>query len=371
MAKIIGLSTAVPHRFGQAESAEFAKSYCCQTEKEQKVLEKLYAHAAIDRRSSSLNLQAESSGPTNENNGLSSNFYPLRISSSDMGPTTLERMKAYERHASQLARESTVGALQDAQVQPDEITHLVTVSCTGFGAPGVDIELILDLGMNRSVQRTNVGFMGCHGAVNGLRAASAIAASQPTSTVLLCATELCSLHFQYGWSSNAVVANSLFSDGSAAAVLRNDSFETSERQRCLRLEACATYLIPNTLDAMQWHIGNHGFTMHLSPSVPSIVGESLRDWMVNWLAEQSLSICDIGGWAIHPGGPRLLSAVQEALALSQQHMAPSFSVLREFGNMSSPTILFILDALLNASTPRPYVVLAFGPGLTIEAALLI
>lgn len=365
MAQIIGLATAVPGRFDQSESASFAKSFCCSTEKEERVLEKLYAHAGINRRSSSLSLDSR-------NNNSHNNFYSSRRSSSDKGPSTQVRMEAFEKHALALARESTQAALKDAQVRPDEITHLVTVSCTGFSAPGFDIGLIRELCMNPGVQRTQVGFMGCHGAINGMRVASAIASSQRRSTVLLCATEVCSLHFQYGWSSDSLVANSLFSDGSAAAVFRgaDSAASATEGRTRIALTGSGSQLIANTADAMQWHIGNNGFTMHLASTVPDLVGEALSDWLVPWLSENALSIKDIGGWAIHPGGPRLLSAVQEALSLSNTQMAPSFAVLKEFGNMSSPTVLFILDQLQKANTPLPYVILAFGPGLTIEALVL-
>lgn len=363
MTSIIGIATAVPNRFDQSDSALFAKSFCCNTEKQERILEKLYAHAGIDRRSSSLPLNARD---VNDD----SNFYPSRSTSSDKGPSTRERMEAFEKHAFDLARESTEAALRDAYLRPDEVSHLVTVSCTGFSAPGFDIKLIRELGMNPGVQRAQVGFMGCHGAINGLRVASAIAESQPKSTVLLCATEVCSLHFQYGWSSDSLVANSLFSDGSAAVVFRQSLDSYSSERKQIRLTGSGSYLIPNTLDAMQWHIGDNGFTMHLSSTVPDLVSASLSDWIITWLRENGLSIKDIGGWAIHPGGPRLLTAVQDALSLSDEQMAPSFAILREFGNMSSPTVLFILDKLRKSNTPLPYAVLAFGPGLTIEALIL-
>lgn len=371
LATIVGLGTAVPNPLSQSDSADFAKPYCCASAKEEKVLEKLYAHTAISKRSSSLLLD-----PTNESGGT---FYSIRTSINDKGPSTRARMEAYQDCALRLALNSTTAALQDACVEPDEITHLVTVSCTGFSAPGFDINLIRTLELSPHVQRTHVGFMGCHGAINGLRAAAAIAASQPNSTVLLCATEVCTLHFQYGWSSDSLVANSLFSDGSASAVLRQRVIGATSsegagnlvsRQETLRVIGSGSYLIPDSLDAMQWQIGDHGFTMRLSPDVPNLVRDSLADWLIPWLAKYSMALEDVGGWAIHPGGPRLLNAVQTALSLSPAQLYPSFSVLKDFGNMSSPTVLFILRRLLMGAGAPPYVLLAFGPGLTIEALLL-
>ena len=251
--------------------------------------------------------------------------------------------------------------------RPREIAHLVTVSCSGFSAPGVDIGLIEQLGLRRDVSRTNVGFMGCHGAMNGLRVAAALAKSNPGSKVLLCCVEICSIHHQYPQQFDHLVANALFSDGAAAAVI-------SAEEPAPKLGSCWTSgptCCQILSDAMTWRIRDHGFEMSLSVSVPALIRESLREWLEDWLFACGLAIDDIGGWIVHPGGPQILAACSEALELLPDALAESYAVLAEYGNMSSPTVLFILDRMRRAAGKLPCVMLAFGPGMTIEGGLLL
>jgi predicted naringenin-chalcone synthase len=210
--------------------------------------------------------------------------------------------------------------------------------------------------------------MGCHGALNGLRAARAFAGSEPTARVLVCAAELCSLHFRFGWNADLAVTNALFADGAAALVGSGDSGDDADSWR---LAASGSYLTPGTADAMTWTIGDHGFEMTLNPKVSHQIGEHLRPWLRGWLARHGLELADIASWAIHPGGPRILDAVEDALGLDRRVTADSREVLAAHGNMSSPTVLFILERLRGRSAPRPCVALAFGPGLAIEAALFV
>ncbi len=285
---------------------------------------------------------------------------------SDLGPTTSERMELYQRHAGTLATQAARNALENANVSTTDITHLITVSCTGFAAPGIDFDLIEQLGLPRTTQRTHVGFMGCHGAINGLRVAEAFAAADPDATVLLCAVELCSLHQQYGWHPDRIVANALFADGAAAIVGRHESPDASPKWR---LAATGSCLLEQARHLMTWQIGDHGFVMGLSPEVPAVISRRLRDWLTSWLAQFQLGIDDVGSWAIHPGGPRVVQSVVDALGLPPSAAQDSLEVLENFGNMSSPTVLFILESLQRRSAERPTVMLAFGPGLAIEAAL--
>jgi predicted naringenin-chalcone synthase len=271
-------------------------------------------------------------------------------------------MEWYEQEAPALALEAARGALADAELDPGELTHVVTVSCTGFFSPGVDARLIEDLGLSRAIERTHVGFMGCHGALNGLRAASAYAA-RPGARVLLCAVELCSLHFAYGWDPEMLVANTLFADGAAALVGWGG-------EGAWRVRDHGTFLMPDSDEAMSWRIGDHGFRMTLSPQVPERIRTHLAGWLDPWLEGHGLSRDDIGSWAVHPGGPRILDAVEAALALPEDALEVSRETLRDYGNMSSPTVLFILERMRREGAPRPCVALAFGPGLVVEAALL-
>jgi predicted naringenin-chalcone synthase len=184
--------------------------------------------------------------------------------------------------------------------------------------------------------------------------------------------ELCSLHHQFGWDADTIVANALFADGAAAVVgLACDaSRKESARETGYRLVASGSTLIEDSEDAMSWRIGDHGFRMTLSPRVPDLICQHLRPWLVGWLAPRGLTLDAVGSWAVHPGGPRILSAFREATGLGASTLETSGSILAEFGNMSSPTVLFILDRLRKTHAPRPCVALAFGPGLAVEAALL-
>jgi predicted naringenin-chalcone synthase len=244
----------------------------------------------------------------------------------------------------------------------------VTVSCTGFVAPGLDAHVIGALGLPPTTRRTHVGFMGCHGALNGLRVADSFVDADPDALVVMCAVELCSLHFAYGWDPEMLVPNALFSDGAAAVVGRSVG---SAPPGAWRVEACGTYLLPDSGEDMTWRIGDHGFRMTLSARVPEVIAAGVGDWLESWLGESGLAVKDVASWAVHPGGPRILGAVERAAGLGRDQTQTSRDVLSEFGNMSSATVLVILDRLRAASAPRPCVALAFGPGLVAEAVLLV
>jgi predicted naringenin-chalcone synthase len=355
-----GFGLAVPeHSIAQSAAAELVRPFNAETEDQARVLCELYRRAGVRRRHS---VVLESS---NETDTVRQSMYPPRSEERPLGPTTSERMRLYERHAGLLATTAARRAFAAARMEPSEITHLVTVSCSGFHAPGFDIELLQTAGLSPSVARTHVGFMGCHGALNGLRVADAFLQADPNANVLLCCVELCSLHHQYGWAPDRIVSNALFADGAAAVVLTpHDDVSTG-----WRLRASGSVVLPGTQGDMGWRIRDHGFEMTLSARVPELIKQHLRSWMSEWLGARGLRLDEIRSWAFHPGGPRILSAAGEALGLQREQWAVSESVLADFGNMSSPTILFILDRMRQEAVSGPCVALAFGPGLTIEAAL--
>ncbi len=281
------------------------------------------------------------------------------------GPTTGQRMEHYARLAPPLALRAAEDALAGAGVPAASLSHLITVSCTGFLAPGLDRVLIEGLPLRRTVQRTHVGYMGCHGALNGLRVASAFAATG--ATVLLCAVELCSLHYHYGLEPQKLVANAIFSDGAAAVVGVPAARAEPGAWRVLASGSC---LVPDSAEAMTWTIGDHGFEMTLARHVPALVHRHLRPWLEGWLLENGMALAEVGSWAVHPGGPKVLDAVEQGLNLPADALAVSREVFRSHGNMSSPTILFILQRLRQRGAARPCVALGFGPGLMVEVALL-
>ncbi len=353
---VIGLGTAVPaHSISQNESCDHAKVYSCANERQGKLIEELYSRTEIGKRSSVL-LAAEKQE-------IGVEFFPIPSDLYDKGPGTAERMRTYNLHAANLSAQACRFAMQDSDINIDKISHLVTASCTGFSAPGFDVQLIESLSMNRNVSRTHIGFMGCHGAMNALRVAEGYCGLNKQATILLCATEICSVHFQYGLQRNDLIANSLFADGSAALVLNG----TSEGK--IKYLGSLSYVIPNSHDAITWQISNNGFVMTLSSYVRALIQRYLPGFLVGWLKQYSLTLKDIASWAVHPGGPRIINAVQTCLSLPSSSLEISRQVLAEYGNMSSPTVLFILQRLLQSGNAMPSVMLGFGPGLTIEAAL--
>jgi predicted naringenin-chalcone synthase len=355
--RIEGLGTAAPAgSFAQETAIPLAAARCCRNGRERLWLERIYRASGVRRRGSVL-LDRDDDVASIEA------FYPPRISGDERGPTTATRRACYEQKAGKLAGRACVSALGDAAIEPSRITHLVTVSCTGLFSPGLDAELIAQLGLPRDVGRLNLGFMGCHGALNGLHAASALARSTPDARVLLCCVELCSLHFCYGWNPQQVVANALFADGAAAAILKQ------ENGTGLQLQDTASLLTHDSAEAMTWRIGDHGFEMGLSLEVPRRIRASLKAWLYPWLASHSLAIKDVAHWAIHPGGPEIIQAAIDSLGITDQAGDVSRAVLAEHGNMSSPTVLFILQRMRASGIKGPIVALGFGPGLMFEAAL--
>ncbi len=358
---ILGMGTALPaYSIAQQDSAGFAKALCCINERQSHLLETLYKRTRIRRRASVLLRAGNGSAPEQD-------FFSPQKDASGKGPTTQVRMQRYAQEAAPLALVAAAKALRQSGLAASRITHLITVSCTGFAAPGVDIGLVKQLGLRTDVGRMHVGFMGCHGVINGLRIAEALATSNPASRVLLCAVELCSLHFAYGWDPANIVANGLFADGAAALV---GACETKRNANGLRVKAIGSFIFPDSEDAMTWRIGDHGFEMTLSNRVPALITKHLGPLLRAWLGKQRTSIEKIRSWAVHPGGPRLIDEVAARLDLPEPMLAASRDVLAECGNMSSPTLLFILERLQLAGAPRPCLMLGFGPGLVAEMALL-
>ena len=369
---ILGLGTAVPGvPVSQQRAAQVAERLFPNTSERARMLSILYRWTRVASRHSVL------TDGSDDQPGSHQNFFPAWREEGDGGPTTEQRMRLYEEHAAPLAIEASRSALDEAAIEPDSLTHVITVSCSGFSAPGVDTELIKRLGIASDVARSHIGFMGCHGALNGLRVARSFVEADREARVLLCAVELCTLHAHYGWDPEQIVANAIFSDGAAALVGTGAASRQADSDRAEKgqadtwqVVANGSQIIPDSEDAMTWRVGDHGFAMTLSARVPALIREHLRPWLEAWLARNSLSIAGVGSWAIHPGGPRILAGVGSAIGLDSEALAPSYEILERYGNMSSPTILFLFETLRRAGATRPIVALGFGPGLAIEAAII-
>lgn len=287
------------------------------------------------------------------------------------GPRTVgERMAAYAAEAPGLGRAALDASFAGAvdRVTPGDIGDFFVVSCTGYVAPGLDILLARDLGMPADARRVCVGHMGCFGALVGLRQALAAVRARPGTAAAVLCVELASVHFAESLSMEVLTSFALFGDAAAAAIVSDDPEAAGP-------ELVDTYTVTEFAAAgqMSWTITDAGFVMGLSPRVPVTLRRAVPAAMERLLAPHGLTVADVQHWVVHPGGPSILEAISGRLGLSDDQMAPSWEVLAEHGNCSSTTVLMILDRLMRERRPRAgewCVMMAFGPGLTLETALL-
>jgi predicted naringenin-chalcone synthase len=295
-------------------------------------------------------------------------FYPpnWRL---EPAPTTAQRNALYREVAIPLAERVARDALARAGRDPGEVTHVVYATCTGFYAPVPAIELVKRLGLPPSTRRVQVGFMGCYAAFNALRVARGFVAVDPQAVVLVVCCELCTIHFQTSEQMAQAVVNALFADGCAAAVVSGQS-----RPGTLELVDERALLDDDSMEHMTWDIGDTGFDMTLSPRVPVVLARRLPEYLDLLLGPHSLSAESVDWWAIHPGGKAIVDAFCKLLGLGDDDVKESMAVLRDYGNMSSATILFVLRRYLDRVQAGERlgwgVAMAFGPGLTLEGALL-
>lgn len=282
------------------------------------------------------------------------------------GWSTERRMRRYLTEVLPLGKEAVGRALIDAGLSATDVGLFVVCSCTGYATPGLDILLARDIGMSPEAQRLFVGHMGCYAALPALGAAADFVAARNRPALVLCA-ELTSLHIQPSsirMDTQQIVAHALFSDAAAAVVLVPDGSGYAVRE-------VASVTDASTADHMTWEVTDTGFRMGLSPRVPQVLSQHVRALVEDLLGRHGLAVGDVGGWAVHPGGPRILNVVERELDLPQPALRESRATLADHGNCSSPTVLLILDRLRRArQRPRRVVMLAFGPGLTLCATLL-
>jgi predicted naringenin-chalcone synthase len=271
-------------------------------------------------------------------------------------PTTGARMARYEEAAPPLA-EAALDRLGLAE-EGGRITHVVLASCTGFAAPGLDHWIIARYGLPAHVERTIVGFMGCQAAINALKLAWHQVRSDPTARVLVVCLELCTLHLQGSTALEQLLCFALFADGCAAAIV-------SAEPQGMRIDGFRAGIVPTAADQITWRIRDDGFDMTLSGLVPFTLAHALPEWHKAMLGEAATEEIDL--WAVHPGGRSVLDAVAHGLALPQGALAQSREVLCDFGNMSSATVLFVLDRMMGGPAGRRGCAMAFGPGLSVES----
>lgn len=296
-------------------------------------------------------------------------FYP---NSKDFEPfpSTEKRHIEFKKHALNLSKQAIQNCVKQREnFDWQSITHVITVSCTGMYAPGLDIELVKELGLRTDVERVAINFMGCYAALNAIKTGEAFCNSGSDAVVLIVCTEMCSLHFQKAGSDDNLLANGLFADGAAALLMEkkpasgwNLSFVASHNALSFTAE-----------QHMAWDIGNFGFEMKLSSYVPDIIQGGIKKLTTEMLEKINKKIHEIRHFAIHPGGKKILEVIEKELGITRDQNKPAYDVLSNFGNMSSPTVLFVLNEIfknLNSSDNNSNILsFAFGPGLTLESVL--
>lgn len=355
------IDTAVPSTaYEQTAAADILKRAIAHEDRRtERLIQRLYTHSGIERRHTVLSGFAP---------GTPGGLFHDATSGTFRSPSTEERNTIYTDAARRMAPKLAARVIDNCPgVERGDITHLITVSCTGFFQPGPDFAILQGLGLDARVERYHVGFMGCYAAFPALRMAQAFCLAQPDAVVLVMCIEFCSLHLQWSGTTDDLLAGSVFADGLSAAIV----CARPPAHGGLQLDAFASALAPAGEGDMAWTIGNHGFQMRLSSYVPELIQHSIAEAVAPVLAKSHTTPKEITHWAVHPGGRAILDKVERGLELPPESLAASRDVLRNFGNMSSATILFVLkEVLARAATRERIVALAFGPGLTIESAVL-
>lgn len=358
MAFITSIGTAVPkNKFEQSTIARFME-HLTEDAAERRKIHAVFRRSSISSRYSVL-------GDYGLENEFS--FYP-NSKGLEPFPSTAQRMVAYRQHACDLSVEAIANCVPTGRVK--EITHLITVSCTGMYAPGLDIDLVNRLQLPSSTERICINFMGCYAAINALKVGDSICRADGNAKVLIVCTELCSLHFQKEFTEDNILANALFADGSAAMLIESKPGTGTS----YNMVSFHSDIVRTDEQHMTWGIGDLGFEMKLSSYVPDILNHGIRQLLDTLFRKANIDLHQVNHFAIHPGGKKILETVETILNLSNQALNDSYEVLKEYGNMSSPTVIFVLHRMMRGFSSQQQnkfvMAMAFGPGLTIESAVL-
>ena len=359
--RIQGIATAHPKtKYAQKDLKDFMVQHIGTTAKKKAFIEAVYEGSAIEYRHSAV---ADFGLPMEQWSFLAKEASLLPE------PTTALRNQIYSFETMRLAEEC-VGKLFAGLTgfDPQTITHIIGVSCTGFYAPGFDYHVCKTFGLRQDIQRFNIGFMGCLAAFPALKMAQAICLVQPEARVLIVDIELTTLHFHVPFQADTVVVNALFADGAAAVLI--SATDVPGVTGTVALHDFQSRLVPNTDTDMTWIIGDHGYEMRLSAKVPQFIEQIMRAEIDKLLLKNKLVFTDLDLWAVHPGGRVILEKIEAVLQLPPTALAPSYNVLRELGNMSSTTIFFVLKEILASKKKGKLFSCVFGPGLTMESGLM-
>jgi len=364
---IYAIGTAVPqYRIPQEHHYAILESANGLSRLEQLALRKIYSRSGISYRHSVLNEFADADSPGNVLFHPSGNYENTSVA---------KRMQLYEKYAAGLCTEAAEACFATVPtVRREDVTHIITFSCTGMYAPGLDIHLIEQLGLQRNVERTCINFMGCYAAINAIKSAYHIARSQPDAVILIAGVELCSLHYRKSNDINQLVANALFSDGAAAAIISAKEIAKAGNEMSLLLKDFYAEFEQSASEEMIWRIGNDGFDLRLTPEVPMVVKHNIRGLAHKLFHKTGLQQSDVHYYAIHPGGVKILEACEVALDISKEENDISYHILDNYGNMSSVTILFVLKEYLSRLSQKDInkniLACAFGPGISMESMIV-
>ncbi len=355
------LATEVPEFAYEQSFARDRMKQWILGERNKRVVHALYDRSGIERRYSVVGDFLLGREPE---------LYKVSETGAPVSPGTAERNAIYARASRDLAVKLARKALDEAEgFTPADITHIVFASCTGFANPGPDYHIIRELELSEHVQRYTLGFMGCYAAFPALRMAAQFCQANPNAVVLVMCLELCTLHMQINEQPDSMLANTLFADGAAAAIVSGRP--PLKTGASFRLREFASSLVTSGEQDMAWDIGNNGFNIVLSSYVPDIIGGNIRAMLDGVLGRCGLPLEAITRWAVHPGGRAILDRVQDSLGLPLDALDVSRQVLRQYGNMSSATVMFVLAEMLARGREDALVcAMAFGPGLTVETAVL-
>ncbi len=358
MSKLLSIGTAVPaYRHDQTAILDFMQRVYALNEADNRKLKFLYRQGGIDTRYS---VVPDYSLPAAqwEFYSPSENLEPF--------PKLEQRMEWFQREAAPLSLQAIQKCVE--KFPGKKITHLITVSCTGMSAPGLDLELLELLQLPATTFRTSVNFMGCYAAIHALKMADAFCKADKEANVLIVCTELCTLHFQKENTIDNITSSMLFSDGAAAVLVSGN-----DKEEGLAIGNFYSTVALKGKQDMAWELSSKGFRMTLSSYVADMIEENFDALVQNALTAASIGKKDITNWCIHPGGKKILEAVHNSLGFTNGQLQPCYDILKDHGNMSSPTVLFVLEKImtgLDRKQPAKIFTAAFGPGITMETLIL-
>ena len=355
MSRIISIGTALPaYKHRQQDIQKFMELVFAMDATENRKLKFLYHHSGIDYRYSII--------PDYSREINDWKFYP-QSENLEPFPSLEQRMELFNKYAASLSVRAIRQCL-NGFLNSHEITHLITVSCTGMSAPGLDLQVMEQMDLPKNIYRTSVNFMGCYAAIHALKMADVICKSEKDAKVMIVCTELCTLHFQKEATMDNIASSLLFGDGSAAVLVTNNDY----RKKGLKLDHFYSEVITKGKKDMAWELSSSGFLMTLSGYVPELLEEDFSPLVTRALQKAGIEKKEISHWCIHPGGKRILDAIHRSLDLKNDELCYCYETLKEVGNISSATILFVLKKIMQMDLIPDQKILgaAFGPGLTME-----